>query len=59
MKAEHKEIVQPAREARSRILAVERRLADIVNQAYGLTDEDVALMWKTAPPRMPFLERGP
>jgi Eco57I restriction-modification methylase/restriction endonuclease TaqI-like protein len=31
----------------------ERRLADLVNQAYGLTAEEVALLWSTAPPRMP------
>ena len=32
----------------------EGRLSDLVNDAYGLTPEDVALMWATAPPRMPF-----
>jgi hypothetical protein len=31
----------------------ERRVADLVNAAYGLTAEEVALMWRTAPPRMP------
>ena len=31
----------------------ERRLADLVNQAYGLTPEVIALMWRTAQPRMP------
>jgi len=25
-----------------------------VNQAYGLTPEEIDLMWKTAPPRMPI-----
>jgi len=25
-----------------------------VNQAYGLTPEEVSLMWATAPPRMPI-----
>ena len=54
LKTEHKQIVQPAREARARILATERQLSDIVNRAYGLSEEDVALMWRTAPPRMPF-----
>src|SRR3989304_604583 len=24
------------------------------NEAYGLTPEEVALLWETAPPRMPF-----
>ena len=39
-----------AREA----LHLERRVSDLVNAAYGLTPDDVALLWKTAPPRMPF-----
>ena len=38
-----------AREAKEK----ERRLADLINQAYGLTTEEVELLWKTAPPRMP------
>ncbi|HEV7590067.1 MAG TPA: Eco57I restriction-modification methylase domain-containing protein, partial [Longimicrobium sp.] len=32
---------------------LEERLAAIVNDAYGLTEADVELMWRTAPPRMP------
>ena len=35
-------------------LILETQLSDLVNQAYGLTPEEVALMWKTAPPRMPI-----
>lgn len=35
-------------------LTLENRLSDLVNQAYGLTPEEVDLMWKTAPPRMPI-----
>jgi SAM-dependent methyltransferase len=31
----------------------EQCLAGLINQAYGLTPEEVDLMWKTAPPRMP------
>lgn len=33
---------------------LEREISDFVNEAYGLTPEDVELMWKTAPPRMPI-----
>ena len=33
---------------------MERRVSDLVNEAYGLTPEEVALMWETAPPRMPI-----
>jgi hypothetical protein len=29
-------------------------LSDLVNAAYGLTPEEVALLWRTAPPRMPL-----
>ena len=32
----------------------ERAISDLVNAAYGLTPEEVALMWGTAPPRMPL-----
>ena len=31
----------------------ERRVAELVNAAYGLTPADVDLLWRTAPPRMP------
>lgn len=31
----------------------EQRLAALVNTAYGLTPEEVELLWETAPPRMP------
>ena len=33
---------------------LERRLADLVNEAYQLTPEEIDLLWKTAPPRMPI-----
>ena len=42
-----------ARRAEAR--ALERRLADLVNAAYGLTAEEIALLWETAPPRMPSI----
>jgi hypothetical protein len=32
---------------------LERRLAELVNAAYGLTPAEVELLWRTAPPRMP------
>ncbi len=38
-------------------LTLEHRLSDLVNQAYGLTPEEIDLMWKTAPPRMPINRR--
>ncbi len=33
---------------------LERRVSDLVNAAFGLTPAEVALMWETAPPRMPI-----
>jgi hypothetical protein len=54
LKREHVDTVTPAREAAASILALERELSDLVNAAYGLTREDVELMWRTAPPRMPL-----
>ncbi|MFM6618855.1 MAG: Eco57I restriction-modification methylase domain-containing protein [Dolichospermum sp.] len=33
---------------------LEQRLSDLINQAYQLTPEEIDLMWKTAPPRMPI-----
>lgn len=36
------------------MLTHEHRLSDLVNAAYGLTPADIDLMWRTAPPRMPF-----
>lgn len=33
---------------------LEQRLSDLINQAYQLTPEEIDLMWKTAPTRMPI-----
>lgn len=54
LKDEHRETVEPARIAAAEALALERRLSDLVNSAYGLTAEEVKLVWNSAPPRMPF-----
>ena len=48
------ETAEPARTARGELLAHERALAAMVERAYGLTEDEVALMWRTAPPRMPL-----
>jgi DNA-binding NarL/FixJ family response regulator len=55
LKQEHTVTIEPARVAAREAMVLERRLSDLVNTAYGLTREDVALLWKTAPPRMPFM----
>lgn len=54
LKHEHVQTVQPARDAALQSLALEHKLSDLVNAAYGLTPDDIKLMWDTAPPRMPF-----
>lgn len=38
---------------RQEALALEQRLAELVNLAYGLTPEEIEVLWRTAPPRMP------
>ena len=43
----------PVRERAVEAVRLERRVAARVNEAYGLTADDVDLMWRTAPPRMP------
>lgn len=52
------ELARPARERAAEVAALERAVAEAVNEAYGLTAEDVALMWRTAPPRMPGVGRA-
>lgn len=44
----------PIRERRAEALTLERKVSDLVNQAYNLTPEEIDLMWRTAPPRMPL-----
>ena len=58
LRREHAETIEPARQARAQIFALENQLSNLVNEAYGLTPEEVALMWRTAPPRMPFTPAG-
>jgi hypothetical protein len=43
----------PVQQRQAEAHGLERRLADLVNQAYGLTAEEIELLWRTAPPRMP------
>ena len=54
LRDEYARTIEAARAGAAEALALERRLSDLVNEAYGLTPEEVDLMWKTAPPRMPF-----
>jgi type I restriction-modification system DNA methylase subunit len=54
LRAEYTNSIDPARALAAETLQLERTLSDLINQAYGLTPEEVQLMWDTAPPRMPF-----
>jgi Eco57I restriction-modification methylase len=51
---EYTRTVLPAARQLGEAARHERALSDLVDQAYGLTPEDVDLMWRTAPPRMPI-----
>lgn len=55
LKREYSATVDPARRMRAEVLTFERRLSELVNEAYALTEDEVELMWRTAPPRMPFI----
>jgi hypothetical protein len=53
LKEEHVRSILPFQTLAVEARTQERQVADLVNAAYGLTPEEVALMWETAPPRMP------
>ena len=54
LRDEYVRTIEPARLLAAEALQLEHRLHDLVNAAYGLTPEEVRLMWETAPPRMPI-----
>ena len=53
LRQEHATTIEPARHRATEALALEQQLNHLVNQAYALTPEETALLWSTAPPRMP------
>ncbi|HEV2969253.1 MAG TPA: N-6 DNA methylase [Pirellulales bacterium] len=55
VREEHARTIEPARALAAESLSLERQISDLVNEAYGLTPEEIALLWQTAPPRMPFV----
>ena len=57
LREEHTRTILPAQALAREAMALERKISDLVNEAYGLTPEEVELMWETAPPRMP-ISRG-
>lgn len=54
LRDEYTQTIEPIRRQAAEALQFERQLSDLVNEAYGLTPEEVQLMWDTAPPRMPI-----
>ena len=54
LRNEYTRTTAPARTLAAEALTLERVLSDLVNQAYSLTPAEIALMWQTAPPRMPI-----
>ena len=55
LREEHARSIEPARSRAAEALGLEQDISHLVNEAYGLTPEEVQLMWQTAPPRMPTL----
>ena len=53
----HAEYAAAASARITHISDLEHRLSVLVNQAYGMTADEVELMWKTAPPRMPIARK--
>jgi hypothetical protein len=58
LRDEYARTIAPSRALAAESLTLERTLSDLVNQAYALTPAEIALMWQTAPPRMPIPPPG-
>lgn len=54
LREEYTRTIAPGRALAAEALKLECELHDLVNQAYGLTPEEIELMWATALPRMPI-----
>jgi hypothetical protein len=54
IKKAHAETVAPVATRLNEAANLERELSAVVNAAYGITPEEEALIWRTAPPRMPI-----
>jgi len=58
LKEEHAASVVPLQALERETERLERQVSDLVNEAFGLTPDDVRLMWETAPPRMPLASKA-
>ena len=54
LRDEYTRTIEPALALAAETLKLERTLSDLVNRAYALTPAEIALMWRTTPPRMPI-----
>jgi hypothetical protein len=54
LRDEYARTIVPAQALVAEAAQLERRISDAVNAAYGLTPDEIDLMWSTAPPRMPL-----
>ena len=59
IRAEHAATVAPMAARLAEAARREAELSALVNRAYGLTPEEEALLWATAPPRMPIPPPSP
>lgn len=48
------EQIGPLQQGKGETMTLERTINNLVNRAYGLTEDEVAVLWETAPPRMPL-----
>lgn len=53
LREEHARSIAPMAEQLQEAARLEREISDRVCQAYGLTEDEIELLWRTAPPRMP------
>jgi hypothetical protein len=58
VREEYVKTVQPIQAVLREAERLEWRLNDLVNEAYGLTPDEVRLIWATAPPRMPLIAKS-
>jgi hypothetical protein len=58
LREEYSRTVEPSRALAAEARTLENEVSGLVNDAYGLTPDEVKLMWQTAPPRMPVSVRS-
>jgi len=54
LRDEYARSLEPARKLAPEAVKLEHEISDLVSPACGLTSDEIALMWKTAPSRMPI-----